>query len=443
MEYSYTFSKLFTCHRKDNTETAYQYLCGLLQATKRNMERMEEVVEGADYDATQHFISGSKWKAQAVMDRVAREVDGIIGGSPDTALLIDESAFAKKGDKSAAVAKQYNGRLGKVDNCQVAVFGALCAGKLSSLVDTRLFLPNEWVNDPERCAEAKIPKEMIVAKTKIELAMDIVTHQREIGTRFSYVCADGLYGNSGEFLRKLDDTDEVFMANVHADQLVYLSDPKPEVPARSSPLGKAPTKLKACVEPVRVDRIRASLKCRDWRRVAIRESTEGTLKASIYRRTVWLWDGEETKARKWTLLIRKDSPSEIKYALSNAHDDVSLRRFAGMEAQRFWIERSFQDGKTTVGMGEYQVRGWTAWHHHMAMSMMALLFILKQRVSHGDEAPLLSANDIRELLMFLLPTKKYTYKELVRQMEVRHAKRQAASEFKAENKKRRHVNIPK
>jgi SRSO17 transposase len=443
MEYSNTFSNLFTCHRKNNTEKAYQYLCGLIQAPKRNIERMEEVVEGLEYDLTQHFISGSPWKAQAVMDRVAREADGILGGTADTFLLIDESGFTKKGEESVAVARQYNGRLGKVDNCQVAVFGALCAGKLSTLLDARLFLPDEWVNDLDRCEKAGIPKEMIVAKSKIELAKDIVTHQREIGTRFSCVSVDGLYGDSGEFLRWLDDTGEVFMANVHTDQLVYLSDPKPEVPARSSPQGRKPTKLQACVEPVRVDKIRASLKWRDWRRVAIRESTEGTLKASIYRRTVWLWDGKEGKARKWTLLIRKDGADDIKYAISNAHDDVNMKRFAGMEAQRFWIERSLQDGKSTVGMDEYQVRGWLAWHHHIAMCMMALLFILKQRVIHSEEEPLLSANDIRSLLVFLLPRKNCTFKEVLRQMEIRHAKRQAATDFKANCKKRQHVNIPK
>ena len=105
---------------------------------------------------------------------------------------------------------------------------------------------------------------------------------------------------------------------------------------------------------------------------------------------------------------------DIKYAISNAHDDVNMRRFAGMESQRFWIERSFQDGKSTVGMDEYQVCGWLAWHHHIAMCMMALLFILKPRVIHSDEEPLLSANDIRYMLEFLLPRKNCTLKEVMR-----------------------------
>ena len=286
MEFSESYSGLFTCYRKDNTETAHHYLCGLLQAPKRNMERMEEVVEGADYEATQQFISASPWDARAVMDRVAREADGVIGGTPGTFLLIDDSGFAKKGKASVGVARQYNGRIGKVDNCQVGVFGALCAGRHATLVDARLFLPGEWVDDPARCAKVRIPKEMIVAKSKIDHAREIVTHQREIGSRFSCVCADGLYGNSGEFLRWLDDKGEIFMAHVHADQLVYLEDPNPAIPDRSSSKGRSPSIPRSDVEPIRVDHIRRSLKRADWRSVAVRGSTEGGVKAAIHRRVV-------------------------------------------------------------------------------------------------------------------------------------------------------------
>ncbi len=443
MEFCESYTDLFTCHRKDNTETAHRYLCGLLQASKRNMERMEEVVDGADYEATQQFISGSPWDARMVMDRVAREADGVIGGSSNTCLVIDESGFTKKGKESVGVARQHNGRLGKVDNCQVGVFGAICAGKHSTLVDARLFLPDEWVNDPDRCAKVKVPKEMIVAKSKVDLALDIVAHQREIGSRFSFVCFDGLYGNSGVFLRKLEDMGEIFMAHVHVDQLVYLEDPKPVVPEKTFSKGRTPTKPRSSVIPIRVDHLRRTLKRGEWRSVDVRDSTEGTLKVSIHRRTVWLWDGEETKARKWTLLIRKDESGDIKYALSNSAEGTPVKRLAYMEAQRFWIERSFQDGKSTVGMAEYQVRGWLAWHHHIAMCMMALLFILKHKIINGENEPLLSANDIRYLLAALLPRKNRTFKDVLEQMEVRHEKRRTASEFKAMTKKKRHTKLPK
>ena len=152
---------------------------------------------------------------------------------------------------------------------------------------------------------------------------------------------------------------------------------------------------------------------------------------------------KRTKARKWTLLIRKDESGDIKYALSNSAEGTPVKRLAYMEAQRFWIERSFQDGKSTVGMAEYQVRGWLAWHHHIAMCMMALLFILKHKIINGENEPLLSANDIRYLLAALLPRKNRTFKDVLEQMEVRHEKRRTASEFKAMTKKNRHIKLPK
>jgi len=108
-----------------------------MQARKKNMERMAEVVPGSDEQVLQHFLSNSSWDERGVMDQVALEADELLGGREDSALLIDETAFTKKGEKSVGVARQWNGRLGKVDNCQVGVFGALCSGSASTLIDTR------------------------------------------------------------------------------------------------------------------------------------------------------------------------------------------------------------------------------------------------------------------------------------------------------------------
>ena len=421
---------MFTCHHNNNSDKAVQYLSGLFMSRKRNMERMEESVEGAEYESLQQFISASSWSARDVMDRVAKEADGIVGGMPCTALVLDESAFSKKGEKSVGVARQYDGRHGKVDNCQVAVFGALVAGKHSTLVDARLFLPAEWVDDPERCRRAGVPDADIVSKSKVELAMDIVKHQRELGVRFSFVCADGLYGNSGGFARGLDDLGETFVLHVHSDQLVYLRDPSPAVPEGNG-RGRKPSKLKTQDEAVDVKSLAKSQPKSAWERVPVRMSTTGPLERLAWRREVWLWDGDELAARKWTLLVLKEFTGEIKYCLTNADGDVPTSQLAAMESARFWIERSFEDGKSTVGMAEYQVRGWRAWGHHMALSMMALLFILKQRILYGDACPLLSPNDIRYLLAALLPRRGVGYDEVVRQMRKRHKKRKAASDSKA------------
>ncbi len=143
---------------------------------------------------------------------------------------------------------------------------------------------------------------------------------------------------------------------------------------------------------------------------------------------VWLWDGEEEKAHCWYLVVRRevDSPEEIKYSLSNAPEGTPVKRLAFMQAQRYWVERALQDAKRQAGLGDYQVRGWQGWHHHMALVMMVMLFMLGERLAQQDTLPLLSNADIRNLLVHFLPRRDVTVKEVLRQMKVRHKKRRSA-----------------
>jgi len=420
---------MFRCHRRDNMHTAYRYLCGLIQSERGNMERMEEVVDAAEYEALQQFISASPWSASAVFDRVALEADALLGGSGETALIIDESGFAKKGRSSVGVARQWNGRLGKVDNSQVAVFGALAAGARVVPIDVKLFLPEEWCNDPARCKSAGVPQDAREYRTKPQLALEIVQHQRRSGVRFDYVSADGLYGNSGVFCRALDDSGEVFLMHVHSDQRVWVEDPRPVVPARRSPLGRAPSNLQAQRKPLRVEALARGLAPDEWQRVVVRATSTGPLLVDIHRRQVWVWDGDEEKARVWQLLIRRDctAAAEIKYCLTNAAAKTPTVTLSRMEAQRFWIERAFEDGKSEVSMADYQIRGWLAWHHHMALVLMAMLFMTRYRMVMSTTVPLLSCHDIRCLLCHFLPRGNATTEEILDQLEHRHRKRRSAS----------------
>jgi SRSO17 transposase len=430
-EYINNFRDMFICHRSDNTTTAFQYICGLLQTERPNMERMEEKVADADYESLQQFISSSPWNARDVMNRVALQGDQLLGGTGSTGLILDETAFAKKGKKSVGVARQWNGCLGKTENSQVAVFGALSAGDRVVPVDAELFLPEEWSMDKDRCLSSGVPKDRILHhKTKLELALEIVKRQRSLGVRFDYVCADGLYGNSMDFCKSLDDSGESFMVHIHADKQIYLEDPKPVIPLRRSSRGKEPSKLKAQTECIRVDKFFQELSPDELEKITVRETTEGLLEINAYRRNVWVWDGKKDSAWQCTLFIRQDvkSPEEIKYCFTNAADDIPTLVLARMEAQRFWIERSFEDAKSQAGMADYQVRGWLAWHHHMALVMMTMLFMTKQRMLHKDTCPLLSCYDIKVLLAYFLPRRDATKEEIYRQMEIRHKKRKAASE---------------
>lgn len=399
-----------------------------MQARRKNIERMEEVVPHCDYQSLQHFVSHSEWDTRAVLDQVARDADGHLGGSADSCLLLDESAFAKKGNKSVGVARQWSGRLGKVDNCQVAVFAALAQGQHSTLIDTRLYLPKEWTQDPKRCRAAGIPRPDGVFKSKAELAFEMVQSARKNGVRFSWVGVDGGYGKEPAFLRRLEDHGEVFVAEIHKSQQIYLEDPDPRTPEKKSTRGKKPTRLEAQSTSQRVDEWLKTQPEELWQTIVVRPGTKGELRVEALQVRVYLWDGHESKARLWHLVATRElgSPETIKYTLSNAPAETSLKRLVQMQRQRFWIERSFEDGKSESGMADYQVRGWLAWHHHMALVMMAMLFMLEERLLQSESHPLLSCSDIEVLLAHFLPRRDVTVDEVVRQMEARHRARQAA-----------------
>jgi SRSO17 transposase len=406
-------------------------LKGLFQSSKRNMERMSEVVAASDDQVLQNFLTHSSWDERAVMDRVAHQAGECFGGARETALYIDESGFEKKGSHSVGVARQWNGRLGKVDNCQVGVFAALGRGDRAALIDARLFLPKEWVDSPERCKKADIPTEHQVYRSKIELALEMVRHARANGVGFEWVGMDGLYGNAPHLLQALDDEGEIFMADVHSDQTIYLQDPVPTLPEKKSAKGRAPTRYHSAAEPQRVDKWVKQQPETAWKIKTLRNATKGKLKIEVLHRRVWVWAKGEAKAREWHLIVRreKDNRQEIKYSLSNAPASTSIAKLARMQGQRYWIERAFQDAKSHLGMAQYQARKWHSWHRHMALVMMASLFMVEQRTLCQKEFPLLSCYDIQIILARVLPSKQSDIDSLLAQMNERHQRRQQSIDY--------------
>jgi SRSO17 transposase len=389
---------------------------------------MEEVVPEADHQALQHRVSESAWEERAVLDQVAQDVNRLLGGQADSSLIIDESGCPKKGKHSVGVGRQWCGQLGKVENCQVGVFAALGDGTEATLIDERLFLPERWTDDPKRCQAAGIPSVRHGFKRKHDLALEMIAHARQHGIGFAWVGFDGFYGSDPAFLRAIEDQGEIFVGDVHKDQHIYLDDPQPMVPPPATPHGRPLTRYRPQMPAVRVDRWVSQQPVDAWQRVTVRDSTKGQLYVDLLHRRVWLWDGEEPQARLWHLIVRRemDTPTEIKYSLSNAPAATPPPRLAFMQGQRYWIERALQNAKQDVGLGDSQVRGWRGWHHHMALVMMAMLFMLEERRLQHSTRPLLSGTDIRALLNQFLPRRDTTLEEVLRQMEVRHRKRQAA-----------------
>jgi SRSO17 transposase len=236
------------------------------------------------------------------------------------------------------------------------------------------------------------------------------------------------FGQDPAFLRGVEALGEVFVVDVHCDQRIHLDDPQPVLKKKQGKRGRRPTRLEARTPAVRVDEWAKNQSQEAWKRVKTRDSTCGELEFDVLHRRVWLWDGEEPQARHWHLIVRReiDSPQTLKYTLSNASPRTPIQRLAQMQAQRFWVERAFQDGKSECGMADYQVRKWQAWHHHMALVSMAMLFMLEERIRAAPTYPLLSCSDIEELLRHFLPKRAVSQEEVLAQMEKRHEKRLAS-----------------
>jgi len=219
------YGGFFRTRTRDNAAVAERYLQGLAQAEEATFAAMATVVEQGCEQQFQHFISNSPWRHEPVVEQIGRDADRLLGGKPTSALIIDESSFVKQGEHSVGVARQWCGRLGKVDNCQVAVFAVLTDGQRHAPVDMRLYLPQRWIEDPKRCDRAGIPVSVRQLRSKAELALEIVRAARARGMRFAWVGVDGGYGKEPAFLRALDDAGEVFVADVHSTQMVLCGRP--------------------------------------------------------------------------------------------------------------------------------------------------------------------------------------------------------------------------
>jgi SRSO17 transposase len=414
------YGGLFCSGNHNVAKTAQQYLRGLMQSDKRNMERMVEAVPDSDYQVLQNFLTHSSWEYRAVMDRVAVNTNGLLGGKVGTGLYLDESAFAKKGDQS--VGWRGSGTVGWVSRTTVRLE---CSVPWEG--------PIEWALLTRDCTCQRSGRRIhddAIAPTFPDLSRSIEPSwswpRRSSSTHAAAGCA--LTGNSLEFLQSLPDQGEIFVADVHSDRHIYLSDPAPYLPPQDR--GRPRIRHVSDARPMEVRKWVKSQPASRWRRKTLRNTTKGRLVVEVLHERVWLWDKHSPSAHRWHLIVRReiDSPGTIKYCLSNAPEKTSLIKLVQMQAQRFWVERAFQDAKSHVGMAQYQARQWQSWHRHMALVMLTMQFMLQTRLEHVQTHPLLSCYDIQILLAKTLPDRRNSREEILRQLQIRHQQRQASIE---------------
>jgi SRSO17 transposase len=420
------------------------FLCGLFLAERRNLQQMAESQESVDRQDLQYLVSEAVWDHQKVQGQIAQDADRLLGGHDDSMLLLDESAFAKKGKHSAGVGRQWNGRLGKVDNCQVGVFAALCRGTAATLVQGRLYVPKDWTDDLKRCSKAGIPDEARGFRSKSAIALDMVANSRRLGLRFAWVGADAGYGKEPQFIRHLDDAGERFVVDVHATQRLFLNDPMPHVPMAGSNHGRKPTRLVTVHAPISVEAWAAKQPASAWQEVLVRHTTIGPLRVQALRVRAWFWDHQESDARRWTLLVIReiDRPDEISYTLTNAANDLPLQVLAQAQRQRFWIENTFGDAKSELGLGHYEVRSWVGWHRHMTLCMLAQLFITEQRFAESEHIPMLSTRDLCTVMFSLLTDPDRSFARTCQVIEERQRQRWDSQRKRYEKGRETPVFVP-
>ncbi len=353
---------------------------------KRNFAEIGRQVDVSG-ERVQHFMTYSPWAKNAVCRQVQADIlatPALQGG----VLVLDESADAKSGTSSAGAARQYNGRLGKVDVCQVGVFLTYVKEPWWTWVDGELFIPEKWFSAEfaDQREQAGVPSERTF-KSKVELGWEMIQRARSRGLPFEFLACDDLYGRADWFRFKLAQADIVYMADVPNTTQVNLERPEwgvPPTPEDHKGRAFSTPRVLSGDEPIEVKEIANDAET-VWKALQVRSTERGKLESEYTARRIWTLR-DDVPTEEW-LLIRRHSDGKHTYALSNVSAETSLEHLAWMESQRYFVERSIQDAKSELGWDEFQAWKFLAWEHNTAMTVLASWFITETQVSWAQQYP--------------------------------------------------------
>lgn len=369
--------------RKTRRAWAPVYLRGLLgPSARKSLQPMALHLGLSGHDQLQHFIASPAWDDRPLWSELARQADRLVGG-PGAFLVVDDTALPKKGTRSVGVARQYCGQLGKQANCQSLVSLTLARGEVPVPVGLRLFLPEAWVGDAVRCAQAGVPEADQVARSKGEIALAELDRVRTTGVRFGTVLADAGYGTGAAFRHGLDARGLRWAVGIARNQKVYA----PDV-ALVPPTGRARRPVPD-QEPRQADAVLAALA---WRRVTWRQGTKGRLAARFAVTRVRVADGPTwgnnrhlPGAEAWLVGERRSS-GERKHYLSNLPARTSKRALVGAIKARWVCEQAHQQLKEELGLAHFEGRSWTGLHRHALMTCIAFTSLQHVRLAGQPRA---------------------------------------------------------
>jgi len=344
--------------RVEPRRRAAAYVRGLLAPVERkNGWQLAEVAGDRTPDGVQEFLRRVRWDADAVRDDLRAYVMEHLGDSGGV-LVLDETGFLKKGDKSAGVQRQYSGTAGRIENCQVGVFLAYASRYGRALIDRALYLPESWASDRARRAGAGIP-EAVGFATKPKLGLAMLERAHAAGVPFAWVTADSVYGADHALRRWLQERGLGYVLAV----------------TRAQRLGFA-----------RVEARVAEIPAGNWHRLSAGDGAKGP---RLYDWAYLAYGSDAAPGWEKGLLIRRSiaQPHELAFYLTHATDGTALADLVQVAGARWTIEACFEAAKGEVGLDQYEVRSWTGWHRHITLAMLAHAYLAALRkVAVGGRA---------------------------------------------------------
>jgi SRSO17 transposase len=337
-----------------------RYLAGLLgPVERRNGWQLAEHLGERSPDGVQRLLRTARWDADTVRDDLRTYVVEHLG-DPAAVLVIDETGFVKKGTKSAGVARQYSGTAGRIENCQIGVFLAYASPRGRAFLDRALYLPKAWAADPRRRADAGIPADVTFA-TKGDLAQAMLARAFAAAVPAAWVTGDEIYGNDGDLRRWLEEDHRPYVLAVACSHPVWQAGVQ--------------TRVDALVETIAND---------GWQRIDVGAGSKGPrLYDWACGRLPYL------TADGWAqwLLIRRSvaKPEEVAFYRAFGHDETTIAALARVAGTRWVIEEGFERAKGEVGLDQYEVRHWDAWHRHITLCLLAHAFLEVTRAATTAE----------------------------------------------------------
>jgi SRSO17 transposase len=346
----------------------HEYVQGLISDVDRKNAESIAYLHDQDRQPLQKFIGQIPWDHQPHLTELARQIGAELG-EPDGVIVFDPSGFAKKGTESVGVQRQWCGRLGKVENCQVGVYLGYVSRVEHALVDVRLYLPAEWARAKKRRKKCGVPPDLRF-QTRHELALEMLQDNGPL-LPHAWIAGDDEMGRSSWFREELRALNECYLLAVPSTTLIRDAEAEPPPYGGHGRHPKVPF--------TRVDRWCAALPESAWETIEVRPGDKGPLVMQIVKRRVQAKSAQCGVGPEEILVVTRERQADgsVKhdYYLSNAAAETPLLEFGRVANAEHRIEECLKRAKSEAGLAEYQVRTWEGWHHHQTLSLLAAWFL--------------------------------------------------------------------